>query len=402
MSLDENHPTQDTETHAAVEAEPAPQGWGRLLSLHDNASVPIFLTKEVITFGRRSTCDVHVRHPAVSGLHCSIKNCGNGEVILTDESTNGTFVHGLAVGKGKQRKINEGDEIMLIKSASEKIGYKFHLNSEDRAQNEAERKYQFGADLGTGAFAIVKKCVDKSTGAVYAVKIIDKKKFAMQNQTSRDALMDEHKILKKVNHRGVIKVSISHHGLFALAMALAIVLLILPPADAHLMDDFLGAQRPDNATDEALSLAFLFHTRLYFSCISLFIQCHDMIDTRDTLYVVLDLVNGGDLFDRIVAQNGMGFSEAVARDMFQQMLETIDYLHSINIVHRDLKPENVLLVSPDSNEIRISDFGLSRIIRDGSFMKTMCGTPQYIAPEVIVEHNGGARAPKGYDKAVDV
>jgi serine/threonine protein kinase len=57
---------------------------------------------------------------------------------------------------------------------------------------------------------------------------------------------------------------------------------------------------------------------------------------------------------------------------------------------------------PGENDLRVSDFGLSRMVGPQSFMKTMCGTPQYLAPEILIESAGGAAAPRGYDKAVDL
>eukprot|EP00478_Filoreta_tenera_P001264 GABV01001282.1.p1 GENE.GABV01001282.1~~GABV01001282.1.p1 ORF type:complete len:133 (+),score=37.14 GABV01001282.1:336-734(+) len=79
----------------------------------------------------------------------------------------------------------------------------------------------------------------------------------------------------------------------------------------------------------------------------------------------------------------------------KQMLDAVRYLHDQGIAHRDLKPENILLARPDSDEIKISDFGLSRIVGPNSFFKTVCGTPQYLAPEVLQNDKGG------YDKEVD-
>jgi serine/threonine protein kinase len=271
--------------------------------------------------------------------------------------------------------------------------------------------------LGSGAFAQVRKCIHKETGAKYAMKIIDKKKFMAINSSGRlDNLMDEVNILRAADHTNIIRM-------------------------------------------------------------------FDVIETPKTLYVVLELVSGGDLFDRIVAQEGKGFSEEVARYMFEQMLAAVKYLHSRSIVHRDLKvrpravqlrradalhgfrrmnvpnatlplrgsrescvvasvllrvcrtarehphvsihssssctgrcrfsfssltavaPASVLClcrVAPESNDIRVSDFGLSRMLGPTSFMKTMCGTPQYLAPEILIENSGGNAAPKGYDKAVDL
>jgi carbon catabolite-derepressing protein kinase len=88
---------------------------------------------------------------------------------------------------------------------------------------------------------------------------------------------------------------------------------------------------------------------------------------------------GGELFNYIVEQGRL--PESQARRFFQQLISGIQYSHSIKIVHRDLKPENVLL--DDDLNVKIADFGLSNEIRDGDFLKTSCGSPNYAAPEVI-------------------
>jgi len=93
------------------------------------------------------------------------------------------------------------------------------------------------------------------------------------------------------------------------------------------------------------------------------------------------LVTGGELFDKIVSEGN--FSEEKSRHYFLQMLDAVKYLHSEGVAHRDLKPENILLKDRNSDIIKISDFGLSRMIDDTTNMKTMCGTPQYLAPEVL-------------------
>jgi len=77
------------------------------------------------------------------------------------------------------------------------------------------------------------------------------------------------------------------------------------------------------------------------------------------------------------------FSEDKARDYFLQMLQATQYLHKQGIAHRDLKPENILLKDKTHSVIKLSDFGLSRVVDEASFMKTMCGTPQYVAPEIL-------------------
>ena len=96
----------------------------------------------------------------------------------------------------------------------------------------------------------------------------------------------------------------------------------------------------------------------------------------------MELVTGGELFDRIVEKGS--YTERDASDLVNQILSAVDYLHSLNIVHRDLKPENLLYKSADDDsKIMLSDFGLSKILVDNSKMKTACGTPGYVAPEVL-------------------
>lgn len=81
------------------------------------------------------------------------------------------------------------------------------------------------------------------------------------------------------------------------------------------------------------------------------------------------------------------------------MLEAVKYLHDQGIVHRDLKPENILLKSKTDDTIKLSDFGLSRGMDSQSYLKTMCGTPQYVAPEVLSNAGPGK---EGYNLACDL
>lgn len=132
--------------------------------------------------------------------------------------------------------------------------------------------------------------------------------------------------------------------------------------------------------------------KLNHSCI---IRIEDVFDSFDALYIVLELVEGGELFDRVVAEGK--FSETISKLLFYQILDAVKYLHDKNITHRDLKPENILLATDDSETlIKVTDFGLSKFVGETSLMKTLCGTPNYLAPEVIESAGLG-----GYSKAVD-
>uniref|UniRef100_A0A8C6U7U2 Calcium/calmodulin-dependent protein kinase IGb n=1 Tax=Neogobius melanostomus TaxID=47308 RepID=A0A8C6U7U2_9GOBI len=117
----------------------------------------------------------------------------------------------------------------------------------------------------------------------------------------------------------------------------------------------------------------------------------DFYESRTHYYLVMQLVSGGELFDRIL-DRGV-YSERDASKVIQQVLQAVEYLHQSGVVHRDLKPENLLYYSPDEDsKIMISDFGLSKMV-DNGIMSTACGTPGYVAPEVLAQ--------KPYSRAVD-
>eukprot|EP00002_Diphylleia_rotans_P031031 TRINITY_DN6425_c0_g1_i1.p1 TRINITY_DN6425_c0_g1~~TRINITY_DN6425_c0_g1_i1.p1 ORF type:complete len:339 (-),score=81.84 TRINITY_DN6425_c0_g1_i1:153-1169(-) len=119
------------------------------------------------------------------------------------------------------------------------------------------------------------------------------------------------------------------------------------------------------------------------------IYMHEIYDTESKLYLVLELVTGGELFDRIVKRGS--YSEKDASSVTRKIVGAIAYLHDLGIVHRDLKPENLLYSDEtDEAEIKLADFGLSRIIGENTLLKTACGTPGYVAPEVLKGTGYGA------------
>lgn len=109
------------------------------------------------------------------------------------------------------------------------------------------------------------------------------------------------------------------------------------------------------------------------------IRLYEVIETPSDIYVIMEYVKSGELFDYIVEKGRLNEDEA--RHFFQQIISGVEYCHRNMVVHRDLKPENLLLDSKFN--VKIADFGLSNIMRDGHFLKTSCGSPNYAAPEVI-------------------
>lgn len=108
----------------------------------------------------------------------------------------------------------------------------------------------------------------------------------------------------------------------------------------------------------------------------------------------MELVTGGELFDRIVQKSS--YTEAEAAATIRTLCDALKYLHAKKIVHRDLKPENILYASDaEDADIKVADFGLARVVSGKDLMKTACGTPGYVAPEILKN--------QGYDSgAVDL
>ncbi|XP_026187732.1 serine/threonine-protein kinase DCLK1b isoform X2 [Mastacembelus armatus] len=179
-------------------------------------------------------------------------------------------------------------------------------------------RYKVGRTLGDGNFAVVRECVERSTGREYALKIISKDKC----RGKEHMIQSEVSILRRVKHPNI-------------------VLLI------------------------------------------------EEMDTHNELYLVMELVKGGDLFDAITSSNK--YTERDASCMLFNLASAIKYLHSLNIVHRDIKPENLLVYEhhDGSKSLKLGDFGLATVVNGPLY--TVCGTPTYVAPEIVAETGYGLK-----------
>ncbi|KAF3339552.1 CBL-interacting protein kinase 8 isoform X1 [Carex littledalei] len=114
------------------------------------------------------------------------------------------------------------------------------------------------------------------------------------------------------------------------------------------------------------------------------VRLHEVLASRTKIYIILEFITGGELFDKIMRHGKL--SENDSRKYFQQLIDGVDFCHNKGVYHRDLKPENLLLDS--QGNLKISDFGLSALPDPGvNVLRTTCGTPNYVAPEVI-SHKG--------------
>ncbi|XP_073148755.1 CBL-interacting serine/threonine-protein kinase 6 [Henckelia pumila] len=119
------------------------------------------------------------------------------------------------------------------------------------------------------------------------------------------------------------------------------------------------------------------------------VELHEVMASKTKIYFVMEFVRGGELFAKISKGK---LREEAARNYFQQLISAVDFCHSRGVYHRDLKPENLLL--DEVGNLKVTDFGLSAFsdhLRQDGLLHTTCGTPAYVAPEVIGK--------KGYDGA---
>lgn len=192
-------------------------------------------------------------------------------------------------------------------------------------------KYELGRTLGEGTFGKVKYAVNVETQEPVAIKVLDKEKIQKQNMGNQ--IKKEISIMKMVKHKYIV-------GMI------------------------------------------------------------EVLASKTKIFIVLDLVTGGELFDKIVSMGKLPEDQALF--YFTQLVEGVAYCHRSGVCHRDLKPENLLL--DEQGNLKISDFGLSSLYvgdaeGDGTsrtqILHTTCGTPNYVAPEVLAD--------QGYDgKKADV
>ncbi|CAI0542421.1 unnamed protein product [Linum tenue] len=119
------------------------------------------------------------------------------------------------------------------------------------------------------------------------------------------------------------------------------------------------------------------------------VELHEVMASKSKIYIAMELVRGGELFSKVARGR---LREDAARVYFQQLISAIDFCHSRGVYHRDLKPENLLL--DEEGNLKVTDFGLSAFsehLKQDGLLHTTCGTPAYVAPEVIGK--------KGYDGA---
>lgn len=310
--------------------------------------------------GRHAECDVVLNNPHISNRHCLIfkESCWHHElkcmqdlIFLEDFSSNGTYVNGTRVKRGVQHLLYHGDEIQLArnngKSATEKFEGRF---------------YFLHVPHGTSAGIHGKSKLDpKSTPvskSIFDKYVLGEALGSGNFGTVRVATCRETK--ERYAVKVISKENFRHQPKFVV-----------------------------NLRQEITLLMSLSHPNI--------IEIHDVFDELGYVYLILEYMEGGELLDSIISEKF--YPEHKAKIVMKQMFEALKYLHDRNISHRDLKPENILMFSkaPNDYRIKISDFGLAKFVDNKTFMGTLCGTPNYVAPEVLASDKD-----RRYTKSIDM
>ncbi|KAK6358513.1 hypothetical protein TWF730_007844 [Orbilia blumenaviensis] len=349
-----------------------------------SSSVPPKNAEAGYTFGRNPVkCDVALGQQSssrrVSNVHFRIFTTDDGVIMLEDCSTNGTWVdnvclqspravanrHQAHASSTRRRILTNSSQILLalgpvedelkfivdLKSTSPKAweqirgtnrqaggmlppgrrpqagqGHGTDATSEQYPFPDGwtgeNGIYEVGDIIGKGAFAIVRKLTQKSTGSLYAVKIIHKRVFGPQEECGRKN--------GKARFLGVLK-------------------------EVEIMEQ-------------------LKHPNI--------IHYEEYREMPRQLYIRMEYVGFGDLSDYVKSRGPM--PEDLTRIVTQQVNNALVFIHGLNISHRDIKPDNILIKSQDPLVVKLSDFGLAKMIKeDQDFNKTFCGTMLYLAPEVF-------------------
>uniref|UniRef100_A0A8C3TYS7 Serine/threonine-protein kinase DCLK2 n=1 Tax=Catharus ustulatus TaxID=91951 RepID=A0A8C3TYS7_CATUS len=261
-----------------------------------------------------SECRVMKSYSRSSAMrHAASKSPGPSRRSKSPASVNGTPSSQLSTPKSTKSSSSSPT------SPGSFRGLKVSLNGNKfSGSSTILEKYKVGKVIGDGNFAVVKECVERSTGKEFALKIIDKAKCCGKEHL----IENEVSILRRVKHPNII-------------------MLI------------------------------------------------EEMDTPTELYLVMELVKGGDLFDAITSSTK--YTERDGSAMVYNLASALKYLHGLNIVHRDIKPENLLVCeySDGTKSLKLGDFGLATVVEGPLY--TVCGTPTYVAPEIIAETGYGLK-----------
>jgi len=384
------------------------------------------------TLGRSSKCDVQAKpppknidnkkllalhdwvHAMISNTHCKIycmlKSPGPSlemEVYIEDTSGNGTLINGSTLlRRGEKRLLHTGDEISLVnpQTLQKKISATDILQSLHRKHafifvNLFQQQQGHQSTLMSclrqkrpmmppplSASARKKGLVDPKAMVNHSLdRYAHPQPFFMHQGNARSRIsptkttpprrVEQFYDIRDILGAGTVgEVRRAIHRRTGEERAVKVISLVGRNRGVRLTDEASATLEAEASILQALDHPYI-------------VKLHDVfVAPGVAIYLVMELLHGGDLFDRIVEKGK--YTELESRKVMRRLLSAVYYLHEEqNVVHRDLKPENILVVNRQSDiDIKLTDFGLAKSMTEDG-LKTFCGTPQYFAPEVLRRQN---------------
>lgn len=297
---------------------------------------------DIYTVGRNQKCDIVIDDSRVSGCHCRIYRAWNvrpglySQLLsyIEDVSSNGTFVNKSKLRRRERRLLRSGDELTFLSPKIPEARFTAHVFTDFLRTNETSVPPK--ADLSNRSLTVAATTLDRQ-------------------------LVDDYQLCEEIGCGTIGKVYRAINRASGQAFAAKMI-----------STRRFAFQRSFSATDlleEARMLRNLHHPAI--------VSVYDAYSQPDSFTIVMQLVEGGDLFDRVVTRGR--YPECDAQKTMKNLLSALAYLHSRGIAHRDIKPENILLRSKCSDvDVLLTDFGLAKGAAVGSNgCTTFCGTPQY-------------------------
>ncbi|KAJ2711964.1 hypothetical protein H4R19_002996, partial [Coemansia spiralis] len=348
-------PTQPTQ--AATQQPPRNAGSGpgvfaSLVPRHPHLQPLTLETSRLLAggylIGRLEQCDVTLDRNYISGKHCSIymepgADSDAQSLYILDTSTNGTFVNDRIVGRGNRTMLLNNDRIGFLHAAD---------------------------------------ALPSDIALEYSVEYVHTGSLAREHAEFDAELLRTYDFKREIGAGNFAKVWLAVHKQTGAACACKVI-----NKKKHLLSTGLA-----KIFEREISIMRqLKHDNI--------VPLHELHINKDRIHIFMEYIEGGDLFTYL-SENGP-LSEVGSRPLFNQMCNAVRYLHANGITHRDIKLDNMLIKIASNGSIasvKLADFGLARAVDDGGTMRTICGTPSYLAPEIVCW--GPSAVP--YSKSVDM
>lgn len=321
---------------------------------------------DAYTIGRNRKCDVVIDDSRVSGCHCRIYRGWEQRpgltsqlmVYLEDTSSNGTFLNKSKLKRRERRHLSTGDELTFLSPKileARRTAYMYVSLSDDTIPKVVTHPDERAPER---SLTLAVSCTNRNLETDYELR----------EELGSGSIGKVYRAIERTTDKAFAAKIISTRQ--------------------------FAFERSFSASDllqEARMLRNVSHPAI--------VTVRDAYSEDASFAIIMQFVEGGDLFDRIVKRKK--YPERDARDVMSHLLSALAYLHARGIAHRDIKPENILLRTAKSDvDVLLTDFGLAKGTAVGPHgCRTFCGTPQYLAPEVMERQNEDDLALGGYDGA---